>query len=288
MTFKFDFTQVSDEIRLKVLELLDSDSHEAYKEIENLLGWESDGMCLPLSFIAKKINVPPSKIYYICNRKRRKKEEKIQRIAKIKSLSIKFINYHSELFHFSISMPYDWSIDKETWVDPYEGKDPNKIIAIVNSELPEDKHIQGIVPINRIKKRELLNLLQLTKFIKGMFRSSLNTENISPAIEVVILSFDEPIDPYKIYILSKPPLSICQSGSRPKNGILIDGLQGIKYYITIEGKDEQGKPIGQRIINVYITDKLSGWILSCSCLFQSYLEFKPIFERMIYSFNRDK
>jgi hypothetical protein len=89
-----------------------------------------------------------------------------------------------------------------------------------------------------------------------------------------------------IYLLSKRPAHFVPSGSRPKKGITIDGLTGIKYFHSFVERDEKGVQHNSRFINIYLTDQLIGWIISCSTPYNRFIEYLPIFNKVIKSFKR--
>ncbi|MGD0339932.1 MAG: hypothetical protein ABSB78_14220 [Bacteroidota bacterium] len=283
-----DDSIVNEEIRARIFELLNNGSSTALKEIEVILGWKSNGMCMPFSLIARKIGITPSKIYYILNHKHQNEKDKLRRIAKRKANNIDFVRYHSEILHFSINLPHSWSVIQDSMINPLNGEDPDKIINQINREMPEDIRTNTVIPIIFFTRINIINLVQLASMTNAIFRSSSGNVKDDPAVEIALLYFSKPMTAMDIYELSKPPHHFVPTGSRPKNGIIVDGMEGVKYYYTFIEKDKNRDQVYQKFLNIYLTEKMRGWIISCSSLYDQFLINRPLFDKVIISFIRDK
>jgi hypothetical protein len=280
---------VDEAIRAKVLELLRIRSVNAHKEIEKLLGWRSSGGALmPYSFIAAQIGISSTKIYTIINKERHQQAAELRQKAGEIARRLEFISYTSSILQFKIIVPKDWKINKDELVKPIDSKELEKLLEKVDRELPDEIRASTSIPLIFFRKEDIINSINLYSMIKGAFIASCNIDNELANIELILLSLPSPKSPMDIYLLSKRPAYFVPSGSRPRKGITVDGLTGIKYYHSLVQKDKNMVQQHSKFINIYLTDQLTGWIISCSTPYKRFIEYLPVFNKVINSFQRLK
>ena len=130
---------------------------------------------------------------------------------------------------------------------------------------------------------------RLEQLATGLFQAEPLDHKDGAFLEVTRLQLDCPLTAFDLYKLDKYLPEEVPWGSRPKKGMVVDGLSGVVYYHMMRhGDSPQDAPV---FFNVYLTDGLEGWILSCQCrygeyYFKTFMKYKPIFRHIIRSFKR--
>ena len=283
-----DDSLVNEEIRTKSLEILSNNGYHALSEIEILLGWRSTGMCMPNSLIAKKLGITSYKLHNILFRKENIEKAEQKRKAIISARNISTINYISKILHFAISIPKEWVVQKDNINIPLDGNDPDLLIEKISKGMPEEIRPYPSIPIVLLRRIEVINRIKLESMVTGIFNASKEKMYEDPSVEIILLNLPRSMSAIEIYQLSKQPMHFVPTGTRPKGGITIDGLHGVKYFYSYSINDENGIQKSYRFINSYLSENLTGWIISCSCNEEQFINNRPIFGRVITSFKRDK
>jgi len=106
------------------------------------------------------------------------------------------------------------------------------------------------------------------------------------SLDVVKIEFDSPIaDPIELYELDKRPQEEVMWGNRPSRKVNVDGMSGIKYYFIPYGLSANSAH-WLKYYNLYLVDGNMGWIISCMCEVRFFVKYKPIFDKMVLSFER--
>lgn len=135
------------------------------------------------------------------------------------------------------------------------------------------------------------NNIRLQRMMIGLLQvaPSDNENEDEINIDVTKLRLTSPLTAFDLYELDKQPSEAVPWGNRPSKGIVVDGLQGVLYYYLFDTGDPSSEfPV---FLNVYLTEKNEGWIISCSCkygdsYFKTFKKNKPIFKRIVNSFRR--
>ena len=280
--------QAPSEVRESALEMLRSHGCRVLSDIERMLGWErSIGM--PDSQMAKKLGISTNQLRYLLFRKENQKKAKDQRIAKKGAKSIKFTTYVSNELKFKISFPVDWSIcdagiDTEIDESRLENIFTSFQKTFPDSEMTFYDFKRGIEEnekkISQYQNNEISEVGLVT------FATTLSNSAHDPTVDVVKLKLARPMTAIELYEMDKPPWEHVPMGSRPNTAIDVDGLNGIKYYFVFNTGETSNITEMPKFFNVYFTERCEGWIISCSCVEESFINYKPIFERIIRSFER--
>ena len=127
---------------------------------------------------------------------------------------------------------------------------------------------------------------ELAQMEVGYFEVSSPDDDNYPSVEVTKLKLTRPMTPLELYQLDKPNPEDVPWGNRPSKGIIVDGLQGIKYYYIFDTGETRNMSEMPQFFNVYLTEEEVGWIISCSCIARAFPRYKEIFTRIIGSFHR--
>jgi hypothetical protein len=123
---------------------------------------------------------------------------------------------------------------------------------------------------------------ELCRMELGLFTVSSSGSDDSPGADIVKLRLTKFITALELYKMDKPLSEHALTGNRSKWGVDVDGLHGEKYYYIPAIRDIWLP----KVVNVYLTDGDEGWIISCSCKAKAFDHYKPVFERIINSFQR--
>jgi len=126
---------------------------------------------------------------------------------------------------------------------------------------------------------------RLERMETGLFQAKALADKDHVFLEVTKLQLDGPLTALDLYKLDKYPAEMVPSGSRPKNGMIVDGLHGVVYYFVMNVFNEKAE-VWPRFFNVYLSERNEGWKLSCNCPFNTFEKYRPLFRRIICGFRR--
>lgn len=127
---------------------------------------------------------------------------------------------------------------------------------------------------------------ELSQMEEGYFEASPLDDANYPSVEVTKLNLSRSMSPLELYQLDKPSSEAVPQGNRPSKGITVDGLQGVKYYYIYDTGETRNWAEMTKFFNVYLIEKHSGWIITCSCLTKVFPKYKENFTKIISSFRR--
>ncbi len=127
---------------------------------------------------------------------------------------------------------------------------------------------------------------ELAQMEVGYFEVSPPDDKDYPSVKVTKLKLTRSMTPLELYQLDKPNSEVVSWGNRPSKGIIVDGLQGIKYYYIFDTGETRNMNDMPQFFNVYLIENEIGWIISCSCIARAFPRYKEIFTRIIGSFHR--
>ena len=127
---------------------------------------------------------------------------------------------------------------------------------------------------------------ELAQMEVGYFEASPPDDKDYLSVEVTKLKLTRSMTPLELYQLDKPNPEDVPWGNRPSKGIIVDGLQGIKYYYIFYTGETRNMNNMPQFFNVYLIEQEIGWIISCSCIARAFPRYKNIFTRIIGSFHR--
>lgn len=242
-------------------------------------------------------------------------------MEKKKGEKVEYVGYTSSRLRFSISIPSDWRVHTDRLeVEP--GPSQEEVYEVFRQTFPdstmslEDFKKAGKPPTaeeayeelseeektlvrfpefkeqyeweqeqEREKERKRAELIQ----IEGYFGASSSTDKDDyPSVEVTRLKLTRPMTPLELYQLDKPgpdPIAV-PWGNRPSKGVIVDGLQGVKYYYIFNTGETRYTAEMPKFFNVYLAEGQIGWIISCSCIARAFSKYKSIFTTIVDSFRR--
>lgn len=296
------------EVRAEALKLLRSKCRVAFHEVERLLGWNSQ-FGMPQRQMAQKLGITERQLKYLLHRDYLRKKAKEQRTAGNDAKKIAFVIHTSHKLRFSISLPEDWCVTTDThewsrlaqeyleyFLRSKPGKKPTRFL--VYARVSDDDRIRPLTDFEERlvakeeyeeRKANAEQHARLEQMATGLFQAELPDHKDEAFVEVTRLQLDGPLTALDLYKLDKYLPEEVPWGSRPKKGMIVDGLSGVVYYHMMRYDDSpQDEPV---FFNVYLADGLEGWILSCQCrygdfYFKTFTKYKPIFRRIINSFKR--
>jgi len=133
------------------------------------------------------------------------------------------------------------------------------------------------------QRRAEKRMEELAQMEVGYFEASPSNDEDYPSVEVTKLKLIRSMTPLELYQLDKPSPEAVPWGNRPSKGIVVDGLQGVKYYYIYDCGERDDNT---QFFNVYLTEEQTGWIISCSCVARAFPKYKNIFTTIIGSFRR--
>ena len=202
---------------------------------------------------------------------------------------------------FSIWIPDDWTVRTDVVEDvDLAAEERESQLRQQSSPEVEYEHLteelggpDQIVPFeeflqhwreDRQREKERLQLKERMGFEVGLWQAQApqrgRGDRCASIAEAVRLRLREAMTPLELYWGDKPFLPVY--GSRPHRSLAIDGLEAVRYYHQYS-VDE---PV---FYNVYMVDALTGWILSCSCEWAGWDDWKSrrkLFKRIVTSFHR--
>lgn len=297
-------------VRHRALELLRAYGHQAIKDVEKMLGWESH-IRMPGHRMAQLLGITKDKLRYMLNRTELKKKAKERRLAEKEARHVTFTTYTSNNFKFTISFPSDWRVTTDTlWA---EGKNisPEQFYEAIQKKLQASglsiddtgsridhqkakKEITAEEAYQKLLEKDVYEWrlqrqrqkgeseAELHQMELGIFTVSSSDSENSPNVDITKLRLTKSMTALDLYEMDKPLSEHALTGNRSKWGIDVDGLHGEKYYY-IPAICDIWLP---KFLNVYLTDSDEGWIISCSCKADAFNHYKAVFERIINSFRR--
>jgi hypothetical protein len=202
---------------------------------------------------------------------------------------------------FSIWIPDDWTVCTDVVEElDLAAQERESQIRQRSSPEAEYEHLteelggpDEIVPFeeflqrwleDRQREEERLQLKERMGFEVGLWQAqapkSSEGHEWSKTTEVTRLRLREGMTPMELYWGDKPFLAVY--GSRPHRPLAIDGLDAVRYYHRYSADE----PV---FYNVYMVDALTGWILSCSCEWAGWDDWKgerKLFKCIVTSFQR--
>lgn len=116
----------------------------------------------------------------------------------------------------------------------------------------------------------------------GWFEASPPENEDFVSVEVSKIKLKKhPMYALELYELDKPDSSDIPWGNRPSKPLIVDGLEAIKYYFAYENDKDWVK-----FLNIYMTDGLTGYIITCSSFWKSFPKYKKLFYSIVQSFKR--
>lgn len=152
--------------------------------------------------------------------------------------------------------------------------------------MPVDIRAPSPLPIIFLERETLTNRIKYEFMVIGVFEAYKKTIHEDPSIEIVLLSLPQPMEAIELYKLTKPPHHFTPTGSRPKSGISVDGLLGVKYFFSYVVPEENKKYKWYRFLRVFLSENTDAWMISCSCSSEKFIQYRPVFDRIISSFKR--
>jgi len=316
----------SQDVRSKALELLRSQGWKALRDVEKMLGWESNFGMINYR-MATQLGIKEHQLKYLLYRRERQEEGRQRRKAKKAARDLELTTYTSSKLKFVISYPVGWTATTDALHTESEGVDVEKVYEAFKKELPNfemtleefrkeveepeyekdlsaeeaykrllDREGDDVVSFPEFKKifeQDLLQrkqteekMAQLAQMELGLFHACPPDSEDDVNVEVAKLSLSRPMTAMELYELHKPPYQWVPIGNRPSKGIDVDGLYGVKYYYIFNTGETDKMWEMPKFFNVYLVENDEGWIISCSCIEMAFINHKPIFERIIDSFRR--
>ena len=296
------------QVRRKALELLRTHGYRAIEDIERIFGWERP-IRMPAHRMAQLLGITKNQLRYLLFRTELKKKAKESRRAKKEARNVLFTTYTSNRFKFTISYPSDWRVSADTLWSEGNDINPEQFNVIIqkgpmasglNIDHTEEridaqkakKEIPAEYSFPKLKeyhewllqrqKQKDEDEAELHRMELGLFTISSSNSDDFPSIDIVKLGLTKPLTAFELYEMDKPLSEHVLTGNRSKWGIDVDGLHGEKYYY-IPAIHDNWLP---KFLNVYLTVGNDGWIISCSCKADVFDHYKPVFERIINSFQR--
>ena len=272
-------------IREEAIQLLRSQGYRALSQVEKLLDWDSD-FGMTNKAMAYQLGLKDHQLKYLIFRKEIREREKKKNIARKEVRTINLVEYQSTSLGFKITAPRDWRI----CVDGYQSeKEIAKTIDIIYKEYLKT------VSKPRLSRNDFRFLadrnFDALKF--GVSAEKVGAFSAVPlstlgdvGLDVVKIEFDSPIaDSIELYELDKRSQEDVMWGNRPSRKVNVDGMPGIKYYFVPYGLSANTTH-WLKYYNLYLADGNMGWIISCMCEVRFFVKYKPIFEKIVLSFER--
>jgi len=119
----------------------------------------------------------------------------------------------------------------------------------------------------------------LEEMQQGLFEAAPSVDRDFASVEVVKLKLKRPMTAIELYELDKPRPTVTLWGARPSKTITVDRIPAVGYYFIPDTGDI-------KFLNVYLTQGITGWIISCSCKVNAFPKYKGVFNEIIHSFRR--
>ena len=305
---------ISQERRELALKLLREKGHIALREAESLLGWERP-VSMAQRVMAAHLGISEGQLKRLIKRQYLQGKKKEQRGAKGDAKAIALVPRSSKKLAFGISLPAGWQviIDTEEFVhlaeeyrEMMKRSQPDKV-PTRRVAFPRRTKLSGIrnvaVLTDRLqakreheeRKDEAERHARLERMAVGLFQAAPPHNDDELFVEISKLRLESPLTALDLYTLDKHLAGAAPWGSRPSKGLTVDGMQGVLYYFVM-GSDEARRTSEAytkqaAFFNVYLTDGLEGWLISCQCrsgeaYMKTFQRYKAIFRRIIESFRR--
>lgn len=296
------------------LKLLREKGHIALKEVESLLGWERPvGMVQRV--MAARLGISEAQLKRLIKRQYLQAKEKEQRGAEGEAKAIVLVPRISKKLAFSISLPAGWQVilDTEEFVhlaeeysEMMKRTQPDKVPTrrVVFPRRADRSGIKNVADLtdrlqakreHEERKDEAERHARLERMAVGLFQAAPPHNDDETFVEISKLRLESPLTALDLYTLDKHLAEAVPWGNRPSKGLTVDGIEGVLYYFVM-GSGE-ARPTYETytkqaaFFNVYLTDGLEGWLISCQCrcgeaYMKTFQRYRPMFRRIIGSFRR--
>jgi hypothetical protein len=304
----------SPEQRELALKLLREKGRLALREVESLLGWNRPHRMMN-RVMAGHLGIPERQLKYLIHRQHEQVKDQERRGAERDATAIALAPHISQKLGFSICLPAGWQViaDSEEFVhlaeeycEMMQRSEPERTSGrrVISPRRADVRHIKNVMDLrNRLQanreheelKAEAERHARLERMTVSIFQAAPPDDHDEAFIEITKLRLDSPLTAMDLYNLDKRLAKSVPWGNRPRNGLVVDGLQGIVYYFVM--KTGEVRPTyatytnQPAFFNAYLADDPNGWILSCLCrcgeaYMETFHQYKPIFRRIIGSFRR--
>lgn len=293
---------ITEATRRQALRLVREGKSGCDKRVQELLGW-TDQCMMPYRLMAEALSIKQSRLRYLINRRAMLRYNKERKAAMRAAKAIPLVKRVSPAAKCTLFVPEHWVITADTqsftplaheYLEFIARRGPSREPTSDWSVI-ENGHLRPMTKFERrLKAKEEYDTriakakdhVRVERMMAALFQ--VDAPDDTAHVEVSRLELDSDISALELYQLDRGLPEDSWYGSRPKNGIQIDGLTGVLYYHSEHNESVQAKkPV---FADAYLVDGRECWIISCNCpcgdRWVAFKHYKPLFIQVLKHFKR--